>query len=349
MQLIYHPAGPDELLRGALSDLQTGRWLSTRDLLERTGQDWALRTSRSQALAVSAATSGVIEAWLHEDPGHPDAQVMRARVAVERALRAHRQQHALTVQLEQEAREAAWSAARGVPEDPVPWVCLVALAQLDERRSRPEHRVKPLEMMLPRGPWGLVDEVNQRDTSGNREAFHRLLQVLLAQSASLGTVLDFGQWVASWASTGSPLLVLPLYAQAEQMRRNFRPHGDDPLWRHTWSREPIKMHALRAFEYWFRVTDPRRRSITDLSHLAFALWAGHQQVEAAAVFTAMGPFASRTPWSFLRVSPAAEGTGEALFWRARRESLGFERRAQADSSTGSRPTAERWIGMPLTE
>ncbi|MEV3857656.1 hypothetical protein AB0J38_25415 [Streptomyces sp. NPDC050095] len=349
MQLIYHPAGSDELLRGAVSDLQTGRWLATRDLLAQTGQNWALRTSRSQVLAVAAAPSGVVEAWLREEPNHPDALMMRARVAVERALRAHRHQHDMTAQLERDAREAAQVAARCSPKDPVPWVCLVALAQADVRQLRPEHHVKPREPMLPFGPWTLVDEVTARDPKGNREAFHRLLHLLREQSVSLGAMLDFGQWVASWASAGSPLLLLPLYAQAEQSRRHSALSGRaDPLWRQYWTHEPVRMHALRAFEFWFRTVDPRWCSVADLSHLAYALWAGNQQVEAAHVFTAMGPYGSTSPWSSLRIDDGPEGTGEALLLKARRESLGFARRA-GPAVPKPEPSPALRLGMPLPE
>ncbi|MEU3255741.1 hypothetical protein [Streptomyces sp. NPDC006997] len=173
MRLVYHPAGHDDDLGVALVELQAGRWRTARQLLLATATHWALRTSRTQLLAVAAARSDVVGVWLDEEPGSYDAQLMGARVAVERALRAHRQQHPQTLEFEFRARRDALLAARRALHDPVPWVCLLALAQIDTRQLRQEHRVDAGEPMLPSGPWGLLYEVNRRDPY-NREAYHRV-------------------------------------------------------------------------------------------------------------------------------------------------------------------------------
>lgn len=52
MSLIVSPVGADSDLRDALEDLKLGRHSATRDLLSRTGAHWALRTGRSQLLAM---------------------------------------------------------------------------------------------------------------------------------------------------------------------------------------------------------------------------------------------------------------------------------------------------------
>ncbi|MER7760210.1 hypothetical protein [Streptomyces sp. NPDC097619] len=325
---VYHPAGTDEALGFALVELQAGRWQPTRDLLSVTGEHWALRTSRTQVLAVTAAPSDVVGVWLAEEPDNHDAHVMRARVGVERALRAHQQRHASTAALEGAARNAALLAARRQPRDPVPWVCLLALARLDGRQTRREHREHSGEPMLPSGPWGLLHGVGQRDPY-NREAFHRVLQFILARevppAASLAAVFDFGRWVASWAPAGSPLLLLPLYALVEQGRQQALPERGDPLWRHQWAEEPTIRYTLDAFHHWFAHPDPAPRSVADLHHLAYALWAGHRFVEAAEVFTAVGAFATREPWASVHEDPRRADGGEALLLRARRESSAFAR------------------------
>lgn len=323
MRLVYHPAGHDDELRVALVELQAGRWRTARELLGETGTHWTLRTSRTQLLAVAAARSDVIGTWLAEEPSSYDAQLMAVRVAVERALRAHRQQHPQTLEFETKARRAALLAARRAPYDPVPWVCLVALAQIDTLQLRQDHRMRSTEPMLPSGPWRLLHEVNQRDPY-NREAYHRVLQFLLAldglRAASLAAVVDFGWSVAGQHPVGSPLLLLPAYAQVEQRRARV-----DPLWRRQWAEEPSLSYTLNAFHDWFRKAPPGLRSVTDLNHLSYALWAGHQYLEAAEVFEAMGPYAAREPWASVHDGAALADPGEALLLRARAESLSFAR------------------------
>ncbi|MDN0193861.1 hypothetical protein [Streptomyces sp. S.PNR 29] len=324
MRLVYHPAGHDEHLRVALVELQAGRWRTTRELLLKTGPQWALRTSRTQILAVAAARSDVISVWLAEEPGSYDAQVMGTRVAVERALRAHRHKHPQAHELEARARGEALLAARRAPHDPVPWVCLLALAQTDPRQLQREHCLEPTEPMLPRGPWGLLYEVNRRDPY-NREAYHRVLQFLLARdvhpAASLAAVVDFGRWVASQRPVGSPLLLLPAYAHLEQRRRARR----DLLWRRQWAEESSLDYTLAAFHDWFRKTAPAERSVADLNLLAYTLWAGYQYLEAAEVFEAIGPYAAREPWASAHDATAQPDPAEALFLRARAESLSYAR------------------------
>ncbi|MFE7269391.1 hypothetical protein [Streptomyces sp. NPDC057623] len=328
IRLVYHPAGHDEDLRVALVELRAGRWKAAAELLRRTGPRWALRTSRTQILAVAAARSDVIGAWRAEEPRSYDAQLMSARVAVERALRAHRKQHPQTPELETSARHEVWLAAHRAPHDPVPWVCLLALAQIDTRQMLPEHRLEPSEPMLPHGPWGLLDQVNQRDPY-NREAYHRVLQFLLARdfrpAPSLAEVVDYGQWAVARHPVGSPLLLLPAYVQVEQRRRS----RADLLWRQQWDRETSLDQTLTAFHDWFCKTEARERSVADLNLLAFTLWAGFRYVEAAEVFEAMGPYAAREPWASVRDGNCAPDPGEALLQRARGESLSYARRQRA--------------------
>lgn len=328
MRPVYHPAGTDEALGMAMVELQAGRWRPARDLLAATGGQWGLRTSRTQVLAVTAAHSDVMGVWLAEEPNSYDAQVMRARVSVERALRAHHQQHAGAAALEEAARHASLLMAHREPRDPVPWICLLALAQIDGRQVRREHREVSAEPMLPSGPWGLLHGVNQRDPY-NREAYHRILQFILARpvppAASLAAVFDFGRWVASWSPAGSPLLLLPLYALVEQCRQQSLQHRADPLWRRQWAQEPTITYTVKAFHHWFKQPETAPRSVTDLHHLAYALWAGHRFVEAAEVFTAVGTYASREPWASVHEDPNHPDGGEVLLLRARRESLSFAR------------------------
>ncbi|MFF4520456.1 hypothetical protein [Streptomyces bluensis] len=324
MRFVYDPAGHDDDLRVAVEELEAGRWRTAGKLLQETGTHWALRTSRTQLLAVRAARSDVVKVWLDEEPGNYNAYLMSARVAVQRALRAHRKQHPKSWEFETRARDEVLWAAGHAPQDPVPWVCLLALAQIDTRQLRPEHLMAPDEPMLPSGPWGLLYEVNQRDPY-NREAYHRVLQFLLALvdagAVSLAAVVDFGRAVASQRPAGSPLLLLPAYALVEQRRRS----RVDPLWRRRWAQESMLDYTLKAFHDWFRKTPPGLCSVADLHCLAYALWAAHRHMEAAEVFVAMGSYAASEPWASVHDGAAGPDPGEVLLLRARAESFAYAR------------------------
>ncbi|UNO38941.1 hypothetical protein [Streptomyces sp. MST-110588] len=319
---VFHPAGFDTELRMALEDLRVGRWMSTRDLLARTSTHWPLRTSRSQVLAAAAAKSQVVQTWLAEEPDSADAQMMRARVAVSRAVQAHGQRHESAARMAQEARHVSRIATQRAPDDPVPWLCLLTLAQLDVRRERPEHQQRPWEPMLPAGPWGLLYEIYVRDRY-NREAYHRMLQFFHALlGTSHASAIDFSRWVVSWAPEQSPLRVLPLYACAEYYHRRRTQGGIDPLLGRQWAREPV-IHDIDRALSWFAHTEPGGQSVLDLNHLAHALWAGERFADAARVFTALGPYVTRLPWAYMTEGPGP-GDPEAateVFLRARTQCL----------------------------
>jgi hypothetical protein len=311
-RLVYHPAGPDDGLRAALEDLQMGRWMAMRSLLRETGADWAARTSRTQVLAAAAVRSDVVQVWQAEDSANGDVLVMQARIAVERVLQAHRQQRRDVQTLAQGAREVCWRAANAVPADPVPWVCLLALAQTDRRQALAEHRVAGPDLMLPTGPWGLLAEVHHRDPY-NREAYHRMLKVLMERAGgTLGDSVDFLRWVVTWAPAGSALLVLPLYAYAEHFRCQRDGGSLDPLMRRQWTREHIARDVDRALVQWFDHVDVGWRAPLDLGHLAHGLWAANRLEDAARVFDAIGPNATKAPWA--SVADSAEQAEYEFLW-----------------------------------
>ncbi|GGU43953.1 hypothetical protein [Streptomyces violascens] len=333
---IYHPAGFDTELRGALEDVQARRWRTTRELLAHTGADWALRTSRTQVLAAAAARSDVIEAWLGEEPHNPDALLMLARVSVERTLQAHRSGHPGTPALLQEAQQACDLAIKGSSSaDPVPWITLLALAQADARLEYPWNWWAPWEPMLPAGPWGLLRAVHERDW-GNREAYHRMHQFLYAcPHTSNADALGFAQWVTSWAPEGSPLRILPLYSRTENYRRHREDGTADPLSHRQWSREPVIWDVHRAFQGWNADSGPVT-SVGDLNYLAHALWAAHQYIDAAKVFLALDRYATRLPWAYVTDDPASAGLAVREFVRARSECLS-PARSRTAGGTARRP------------
>ncbi|WP_063857010.1 hypothetical protein [Kitasatospora sp. Root107] len=288
-RLVYHPAGHDPFLRGVVDDLRAGRWMSTRTLLAATGQNWGVRSSRTQVLGAVAARSDVLDHWALEEPDNPDLLVLRARVAVEGAVAAHRSQSRSAAQLERAARELSWWAASALPEDPVPLLCLLTLAPLDGQQ----------------GPWRLFHEALRRHRSG-REVHHRMLRYWFELKPWAAT--DFVNLALLNAPAGSPLLALPLYLSVNQYVRERR---KDAV-RRQWHLEPHRGRVLTAFQQWSTTGVPW--PVVDLSHLAHALWAGSLMKEAAVVFDALSPFAAHQPWSQVADSP---DQGEAFLYNAR--------------------------------
>ncbi|MDN0200061.1 hypothetical protein [Streptomyces sp. S.PNR 29] len=313
----YDPAGHDAALRAALQEVRAGRWMSMRTLLDQTTTWWQW-TQRTQILAAAAAGTDVVRAWLREEPHSVPATVMHARVAVERALRAHREHHRHTHELWQEAWHASDAATRAAPHDPVPWVCLLALARLDPAQRWEEHRVAPPEPMLPAGPWGLLAQAGKRDPY-NREAHHRMLQFLYARGTSgrLAEAAGYAHWAADSAPPGSALHVLPLYVRVERYRRS---GGRDAALDLHWVAEDATREARRAFHSWFELSTPAERSLPDLNHLAHALWGALQFPEAARVFDALGPYYTPLPWAYRAADPGDLAQAAGVFLQARSRS-----------------------------
>ncbi|MEN8651786.1 hypothetical protein ABCR94_14460 [Streptomyces sp. 21So2-11] len=311
---VYHPAGHDSALRVAVQELRTGRWVSMRDLLAAT-PDWGLWTQRTQVLATVAAGSDAVQAWRNEEPHSVAATVMHTRVVVERAVRAHREGHPRTQELWRAAWEACQLASSASPADPVPWVCLLALAQLDERQRWDDHRMPPPGPMLSPGPWGLLAEADKRDPC-NREAYHRMLQFIYARQpvGPLSEGVNFVQWAASAAPEGSALQALPLYVRVERYRRD---RGHEKALDLHWVTEDATRDALRALRIWFDNSAPADRSLLDLNYLAHALWGAQQFDDAARVFEALGPLYTTLPWAYRTRGPGDASLAEELFLRAR--------------------------------
>ncbi|MER7046587.1 hypothetical protein [Streptomyces jumonjinensis] len=321
---VYHPAGHDNELRSALQDLRTGRWLSMRNLLHNTAS-WGMWTQRTQVLAAIAAGSDAVQAWRAEEPGSLAATVMHCRIAVERALRAHREGHQRTQELWHEAWDACRIAAHQGPDDPVPWVCLLALAQLDEKQRLDEHRQVPPGPMLFPGPWGLLAEAHKRDPY-NREAYHRMLQFVYVRKSAghLSEAVNFVQWAASAAPAGSALLALPLHVRVERYRRD---RGHERALDLHWVTEDATREAVIALEGWFDHIDPAEASLLDLNHLAHALWGAGRFVEAARVFESLGPYFTAPPWLYRSQNPGDPVLAEEVFLRARSRCLAAARGA----------------------
>ncbi|MBW8800054.1 MAG: hypothetical protein JF597_42665 [Streptomyces sp.] len=324
MTVIVSPVGADADLRAALEDLRLGRYAATRDLLRMTGQHWALRTSRSQILA-AVADPGVFKMWHDEEPHHPDAAMMWARAlsrAAVDAFHSGKSEH-IVGRAARMAAEACQRASDLLPACPVPWIDRLQLTQLPFRPEAfdPHAHLRPQPWnMLPAedvrshgmyhpGPWPLLREADRRDP-GSREAHHQMRQALMVHSG-LGAARDFSFWIVSKRLRSLELLMLPLYAIMDKYRAE---HGSGQFGAlQFWQRAQVGHYACQAYDRWFADIPADGYpwlSMTDLSHLAHALVATGENQRAAAVFRAMGPYATAQPWQDVNAS-----LGRSRDWR----------------------------------
>ncbi|MEU3340420.1 hypothetical protein [Streptomyces sp. NPDC006668] len=321
VHLIVSPVGADTDLRAALEDLKMGRYLSARDLLARTGPNWALRTIRSQLLAAGAGEPGVFKTWRDEEPNNQDAAMMWGRVLTNVALAAYRgnQDHAVVARAAGLARQALYQARVLLPECPVPWVDLLRLTQLPfaphhfdphaHTRGRPWDALKD-PAMHHRGPWPLLTEINQRH-AGNREGHHRMREWFLSRSREPGAAMNYSCWLVAMGTLNPQLLVMPLYALMDLYRQR---HGDGRGGAlQFWQTAQVRHYACKAYDDWFADIPPVEYPwlpLPDLSYLAHALVACGENERAAYVFRAMGPYVTPQPWQDINAS-----LGRSADWR----------------------------------
>ncbi|WP_175647334.1 hypothetical protein [Streptomyces cyaneochromogenes] len=286
-QYVWHPAADDRLLASVSVDVRAGRYLSARDALAETRGDFALRAHRSLVLASEAADSDLVERWLAEEPGS-EAALLWARVAVLRALRAADARDPRTEALERIALAACDRAATADPADPTPWVAKLAMARLHRLRDQAPRGL----LTAPSGPWRLFAHVLSLDP-WHREAHHRFLACFFPRyGGSVTAAWDVAAFLGQRAPADSPLRLLPLVALVECY---------DPtqlLADRVWEQPQWRATALAIHENWLpAAADYRFTPVLDLAYLAHALVMARREGEARAVFAAMGPYASRMPWS----------------------------------------------------
>lgn len=195
------PAADDPALVAARADALEGRWLPAAQLLAATG-DPEMREMRISLLAdVTGRRRRWLDAWLRERPADRDAHAVHAAAAHQRAANlaaegpAAREQFAEALE---DAEEIAREAARISPEDPSPWVTLLALAELqDVERAEFQQR---LTGALDRAP-------------GLRQTFEAAIAYLEnASSDSAGSVLAFAENAAASSAPGRTTTLVPAYA-----------------------------------------------------------------------------------------------------------------------------------------
>ncbi|MGW1890034.1 hypothetical protein ACWCP6_07145 [Streptomyces sp. NPDC002004] len=289
-QYVWHPAADDRELAGACVDVRAGRYFSAHEVLRQARTDFGVRAHRSLVLASEAADSDLAERWLEEEPG-PESALLWARVAALRTLRAADTHDDRLVTLDRIALAACDRAANLAPHDPTPWVTRLALARLERPRDPAPRGL----LTAPPGPWKLFSHILRLDP-WNREAHHRFQSFYFARyGGSVNAAWDVAAFLAQRAPSSSPLRLLPLVALVESH------NPASPLAGRIWEETQWRSTALGTYQNWLPHVQDRRfhpfTPVLDLAYLAHALFMADCAFEARAVFMAMGPYASRMPWS----------------------------------------------------
>ncbi|OIV37382.1 hypothetical protein BIV57_11230 [Mangrovactinospora gilvigrisea] len=295
-RLILDPVGPDAALRDAIADATDGRWRAMSALLTASSGEWSLRTNRIRAIAAEVRTTAVVESWLATEPRNPDARIMEAAVAVERAILSHRTRNVEASKRLAEATLATAGLLADVRADPAPQVLALTLAQLAPARS--QHNQRGPRALTADGPWTLLYEAHDRDPF-NREAFHAMFKFWAARGLA-ESAYRFGLWAASEAPKGAAPLLLPLYGHIAVERGGTDP-GRESARAHWHSDRQVRSDTDGALNKWFPYA--RTRTVPELSHLAYGLVRADRLAEASTVFDAMGPYGHTEPWSQLALEP----------------------------------------------
>ncbi|KUO18690.1 hypothetical protein AQJ91_24550 [Streptomyces dysideae] len=284
---MWHPAADDRTLASVSLDVRAGRCLSALEALTDTRDAFALRAHRSLVLASEAADSDLVERWLAEEP-NPETALMWARVAVLRALRAADARDPRAEALERIALAACDRASAADPADPTPWAARLAMARLHRLREPAPHGL----LTAPPGPWRLFAHILSLDP-WHREAHHRFLACFFPRhGGSVTAAWDVAAFLGQRAPVDSPLRLLPLVALVECY------NPTQLLADRVWEQPQWRATALAIYQNWLpTVAGYRFTPVLDLAYLAHALVMGKRVFEARAVFTAMGPYATRMPWA----------------------------------------------------
>ncbi|MYW67746.1 hypothetical protein GTY65_27270 [Streptomyces sp. SID8379] len=282
------PALDDADLVAARAALAQGRWTEARELLAATGDDWDRRGHRVTVLAQEPTASAWAGDWRLVEPESTDAPVLLACAAVHRAV--------IGKARPDKARAACVDAAELVPDDPTPWLGLLAL---ERELGREEDVVR------------LFDEVRLRHPVHHHA--HHLMVARLAERRPvagqdpLHEVYDFAAWAAEQAPPGSPLAVLPVVAHAERFRALAKAGmvPGDPKRSGHWSGRRARLVMKSAFDWWLEWGDPydragvvHPRGRVDLNFLAHAKYCEGRPAEAAALFHRIGAHITAAPWSY---------------------------------------------------
>lgn len=244
----YDQTFGDKALSAACEDMVMGRWEGAHELLATSPhRDWDRRSHRIRLLAHTAADKRIVEAWQTAQPHSADALVLRADTEVMRHFAAARTSTIPGPDILDRTAHICLNAADAFPQDPHPWVSLITLGRLYENGAQAMNRWWP--ELLARDPY-------------HREAHHQALRYMTARwHGSHGQAYAFARDCAVYAPAGSPLLVMPQVARAEEFRHRTENEGVSP---HAmvgyWAGE--RWDLMETMERWIAVRSPSRRHRT---------------------------------------------------------------------------------------
>ncbi|MGP4051384.1 hypothetical protein [Streptomyces sp. 2A115] len=292
----FDPDCGDAPLTSARQDIVIGRWQGLRELLRATGADWVPRGHRMRLLALACANTSTAESWLAAEPHSPDALVLRAAtetarafyvaIAAGRGVPIHQNRIDTAVM-------ACLRAAKAHPEDPTPWISLIAVARLYPTGVRQQELGRWWDELYMRDPYSVEGH----------------LQVLHYYSArwhgTHGMMYDFARDAAGVAPPGSALPVLVQFARVEEYRylldgtkgQQNALVGTGQHWNHDGAVNDVQ----RTWRRWIEEradTTIEPGEVQHLNYLTHAACYAEVPDIAAALFRLLGTRATRTPWSY---------------------------------------------------
>ncbi|MEV6117813.1 hypothetical protein AB0L59_36465 [Streptomyces sp. NPDC052109] len=273
------------LLKTLVATTRTGT-IATTDLcvaqmsrlLEQDPGDWDRRSHRLDVLAGYLAGSHLPRAWATREPRSANALVLHAWTQI---AQARAQGH---LEDPDGVGSACLRAAELAPEDPTPWVALLAVARLDRRDQSQV--------------FGVWNEVLARDR-WNREAYLSMLAYLSPEEAgSRIQVLEFVDTLRARMPANAPCVATELTAQVLQYHAILERGGFEALVaRNHWSQAMATQALDRAAQTWGRPGFLHHaKALADLNVLAYALTAADRRAEARVVFEAVGGIVTAWPW-----------------------------------------------------
>ena len=214
--LRFDPAGRDERLSAACTDVRSGILGAVREVLAETryARNFARRGYASALLGALAADTNLAELWVVDAPSDPDALLLAARVSTVRAVRAVRENPRRARRPVEEAMKSIHAAGIAWPDDPTPSVVMLALLKHHHGEAVGESTLPELAGL--RGPWQLVErDIWPRDPF-NRETGRHLLEYFAPRhGGSNEQMARVAEALAQWSPEHSPLRLLPLAAFIE--------------------------------------------------------------------------------------------------------------------------------------
>lgn len=276
-----------ESLRDPAFRLAERHIASIRYLLDSTGSDWDLRTHRISTIVKVSADTSLTSAWIAVEPQDPDALLFHAWSQVVRGLRTGSRPDAFSV------TEECYQASEISPQDPIPWVILLALSRLEGCPRQDMFKV--WNQVGARDPW-------------NREAYLQMLGYLSPEeSGSRMEVLEFVDSMRARMPADAPTIGLELAALVNQYQGVLKRGGVEALLaRNLWISGSASKALDLACSTWPKPGFLRHAAaLEDLNILAYALVSAERSADAAGAFKMLKGRVSTWPWQLLG-DPVAE-------------------------------------------